>query len=61
MEERTQLSENGIPNDTVWLHDFMRDILSVTGWQMCSLKVPRAASWSKGSCNGPAAPFSKFW
>ena len=56
MEEGTQLNENGIQNDTVWLHD-LRDNLSVPGTQMCSLKVPATASWRNGSCNGLAAPF----
>ena len=60
MEERVQLNENGIQSDTVWLHD-LSDRSSVTRTQMCSLKVPTAASWSKGSCNGPVAPFRKMW
>ena len=28
---------------------------------MCSLKVPTTASWSNGSCNGPAALFKTMW
>ena len=60
MEKGTQLNENGIQNDPVWLHEF-RDNSSVTGTQMCSLKVPAAANWRKVSCNGPAAPFKTMW
>ena len=62
MEERVQLNENGIQNDTVWLHD-SRDRSSVTKTrtQMCSLKVRTTASSSNGSCNGLAAPFKTMW
>ena len=60
MEEGTHLNENGILNDTVWLHD-LRDRSSVTRTQTSSLKVPTTASWSDDSCNGPAAPFKTMW
>ena len=61
MEERAQLNVNGTPQDEpLWLHD-LRDNLSVTRMQICSLKVPTATSWSNGSCNGPAAPFKTMW
>ena len=60
MENGTQLNENGIQSDTVWLHDF-RDVVSVTRTQMCSLKVPTAASCCNGFCNGPAALFKTMW
>ena len=60
MEEGVQLNENGIQNDTVWLHG-LRDRSSVTGTQMCFLKLPTTASWSNGSYNGPAAPFKTMW
>ena len=60
MEENVLLKENGIQIDTVWLHD-LRDNLSVTGTQVCSLKVPSTASWSNMSCNRSAAPFKTMW
>ena len=60
MEWKTELNENGIQNDTVWIHD-LRNNLSVTRTQMCSLQVPTAASWRNGSCNVPAAPFKTMW
>ena len=61
MAEGAQLNVNGIPQDEpLWLHD-LRDNLSVTRMQICSLKVPTATSWSNGSCNGPAAPFKTMW
>ena len=60
MEEGTHLNENGIQNDTAWLQD-LRDRSSVTTTQITSLKVPTTASWSNGSCNGPAAPFKTMW
>ena len=56
MEETAQLNENATQDDTIWLHG-LRDNSSVTRTQLCSLKVPTAASWSIGSCNGPVAPF----
>ena len=56
MAERAQLNMNGTPqDDTLWLREF-RDNSSVKRMEMCSLKVPTTASWSNGSCNGPAAP-----
>ena len=60
MKERAQLNKNGIQNDTHWLREF-RSKSSRTGTQLCSLKVPTAASWSNGSCNGPATPFKTMW
>ena len=60
MEERTQLKEKGIQNDTVWLRKF-RDNSSVTRTQMCSLKVQTESSWSNRSCNGQAASFKAMW
>ena len=60
MEEKAQLRVNGIQDNTLWLHDF-RGRSSVTRTQVCSLKVPTTASWSNGSCNGPAAPFKTMW
>ena len=57
MEEGAQLNMNGTPqDDTLWLREF-RDNSSVSRMEMCSLKVPTTASWSDGSCNGPAALF----
>ena len=57
MEEGAQLNMNGTPqDDTLWLREF-RDNSSVSRMEMCSLKVPTTASWSDGSCNGPATPF----
>ena len=61
MAERAQLNVNGTPQDEpLWLHD-LRDNLSVTRMQICSLKVATATSWSNGSCNGPAALFKTMW
>ena len=61
MAEGAQLNVNGTPQgEPLWLHD-LRDILSVTRMQICSLKVPTATSWSNGSCNGPAAQFKTMW
>ena len=61
MEEGTQLNMNGTPqDDTLWLREF-RDNSSVSRMEMCSLKVPTTASWSDGSCNGPAALFKTMW
>ena len=61
MAEGAQLNVNGTPQDEPrWLHD-LRDNLSVTRMQICSLKVPTATSWSNGSCNGPTAPFKTMW
>ena len=61
MAKGAQLNVNGTPQDEpLWLHD-LRDKSSVTRTQMCSLKAPTAASWSNGSCNGPAAPFMTMW
>ena len=61
MEEGAQLNMNGTPQDELlWLHD-LRDNVSVTRTQMCSLKVPTTASWRNGSCNGPAAPLKTMW
>ena len=61
MVEGAQLNVNGTPQDKpLWLHD-LRDNLSRTRMQICSLKVPTATSWSNGSCNGPAAPFKTMW
>ena len=61
MAEGAQLNVNGTPQDKpLWLHD-LRDNLSRTRMQICSLKVPTATSWSNGSCNGPAAPFKTMW
>ena len=60
VEETGQLNENGIKDDTLWLHEFT-DNSSVTRTEMCSLKVPTTASWSSGSCNGPATPFKTIW
>ena len=54
------MSENEIQNDTVWLQA-LNDSLFVTRTRMCSLKVPTIASWSHGSCKGPAAPFETMW
>ena len=60
-EERSQLNGNGTPqDDTLWLREF-RDNSSVSRMEMCSLKVPTTASWSNGSCKGPAAPFKTLW
>ena len=57
MEEGAQLNMNGKPqDDTLWLREF-RDNSSVSRMEMCSLKVPTTASWTNGSCNGPATPF----
>ena len=61
MEEGAQLNMNGTPqDDTLWLREF-RDNSSVTRMERCSLKVPTAASWSNGFCNGPAALFKRMW
>ena len=61
MEEEAQLNMNGTPQgDTLWLREF-RDNSSVSRMEMCSLKVPTTASWSDGSCNGPAALFKTMW
>ena len=61
MEENTQLNLNGTPRDEpLWLGEF-RDNISLTRTEMCSLKVPTTASWSNGSCNGPAALFKTMW
>ena len=61
MEEGAQLNVNGTPqDDPLWLH-VLRDNLSRTRMQICSLKVPTATSWSNGSCKGPAAPFKTLW
>ena len=61
MEENTQFNVNGTQQDELlWLGEF-RDNLSATRTEMCSLKVPTTASWSNGSCNGPAALFKKMW
>ena len=61
MAEGAQLNVNGTPQDEpLWLDD-LRDNLSVTRMQICSLKVQTATSWSNGSCNGPAAPFKTMW
>ena len=61
MAEGAQLNVNGTPQDEpLCLHD-LRDKLSVTRMQICSLKVPTATGWSNGSCNGPAAPFKAMW
>ena len=61
MEEGAQLNMNGTPqDDTLWLREF-RDNSSVSRMEMCSLKVPTTASWSDGSCNGPAALFKTMW
>ena len=61
MEENTQLNVNGKPQDEpLWLSEF-RDNQSVTRTEMCSLKVPTTASWSNGSCKGPAALFKTMW
>ena len=61
MEEGAQLNVNGTPQDDIlWLREF-RDNSSVTRMEMCSLKVPTTASWSNGSCNGPAALFKTMW
>ena len=61
MAEGAQLNVNGTPQDEpLWLHD-LRDNLSVTRMQICSLKVPTTAIWSNGSCNGPAALFKIMW
>ena len=59
-EERSQLNGNGTRDDTFWLHD-LTDNVSVSRMGMCSLKVPTTASWSDGSCNGPAALFKTMW
>ena len=60
-EERAQLNMNGTPqDDTLWLRE-LRDNSSVTRREMCSLKLPTTASWSNGSCNGPAALFKTMW
>ena len=60
-EEGAQLNMNGTPqDDTLWLREF-RDNSSVSRMEMCSLKVPTTASWSDGSCNGPAALFKTMW
>ena len=57
MAEGVQLNMNGTPqDDTLCLREF-RDSSSVTRMEMCSLKVPTTATWSIGSCNGPAALF----
>ena len=61
MEEGARLNMNGTPqDDTLWLREF-RDNSSVSRMEMCSLKVPTTASWSDGSCNGPAALFKTMW
>ena len=61
MEEGAQLNMNGTPqDDTLCLREF-RDNSSVTRMEMCSLKVPTTATWSNGSCNGPAALFKTMW
>ena len=61
MEEGAQLNMNGTPqDDTLWLREF-RDNSSVSRMEMCSLKVPTTATWSDGSCNGPAALFKTMW
>ena len=61
VEEGAQLNMNGTPqDDTLWLREF-RDNSSVSRMEMCSLKVPTTASWSDGSCNGPAALFKTMW
>ena len=61
MEEGAQLNMNGTPqDDTLWLREF-RDNSSVSRMEMCCLKVPTTASWSDGSCNGPAALFKTMW
>ena len=60
MDERAQLSLNGIQDDTNWLHDF-RETSLVTITQTCSLNVSITSSWSNGSCNGPATPFKTTW
>ena len=61
MEEGAQLNMNGTPqDDTLWLREF-RDNSSVSRMEICSLKVPNIASWSDGSCNGPAALFKTMW
>ena len=61
MEEGAQLNMNGTPqDDSLWLREF-RDNSSVSRMEMCSLKVPTTASWSDGSCNGPAALFKTMW
>ena len=57
--EGTQLNENGLQDDTSWLHEF-RGKLSMTRTRMCSLKVPTTASWSNESCNGLATLFKKM-
>ena len=41
-------------------HD-LRDRSSKKRTQMFFWKVSTAASWSNGSCNGPAAPFKTMW
>ena len=44
MTEGAQLNVNGTPQDEpLWLHD-LRDNLSVTKMQICSLKVPTATN-----------------
>ena len=61
MVEGAQLNVNGTPQDDIlWLREF-RDNSSVARMEMCSLKVPTTASWSNGSCNGPAALFKTMW
>ena len=61
MEEGAQLNMNGTPqDDTLWLREF-RDNSPVSRMEMCSLKVPTTASWSDGSCNGPAELFKTMW
>ena len=60
MEESAELNENGLQDDLIGVHDF-RDNLSVTRTQMCSFKVPTTATWSNGSCNGPATLFKTMW
>ena len=61
MAEGAQLNVNGTPqDDTLWLREF-RNNSSVSRMQICSLKVPTTASWSNGSCNGPAALFKTMW
>ena len=61
MEEGAHMNMNGTPQgDTLWLRE-IRDNSSVTRIEMCSLKVPTTASWSNGSCNGPAALFKTMW
>ena len=61
MEEGAQLNMNGTPqDDTLWLREF-RDNSSVSRMEICSLKVPTTASWSDGSCNGPAGLFKTMW